>query len=177
MSARAALKVTAAIEDVHSQLAQVRAEAERLRGEIEHEETRPVSVETVERRVDETILRLESFAARMLTGGEFIHLGGPSQSGDHLAQLPVHPFVLAAILNPSQLRVWLLGSAHAALETLPEPVDDATRASRVRELQTKLRTVEAAEVELSWAAEAAGIDPNWSGDLDPALVLGLENAA
>jgi hypothetical protein len=174
MSAKATARITDAVGHVRGQVDQVRADAVRLRDEIEHEQSRPVPVGTIEERVHETIARLQSFLSRMVTGGEFIHPGGPRQAGDLLAQMPVHPFTVAAVVAPDQLRAWLMERATSALQSLPEPADATTRAKRIEALQAKLRAAERSEADLCWQAMEAGIDLDWRGDLDPLLVLGLE---
>jgi hypothetical protein len=176
MSAKPAARFTDAVGHARDQLDQVRADAVRLRDEIEHEQSRPVPLGTIEERVNETVARLQSFLSRMVTGGEFVHPGGPHQAGDLLVQMPVHPFTAAAVATPEALKGWLMERATSALQSLPEPADAATRAKRIAALETKLRAAEVREVDLCWEMLDAGLDPDWRGDLDPNLVLGLEAA-
>jgi hypothetical protein len=171
---KAAARITDAIGHARDQLDQVRAEAASLRAELEHEANRPVPLGTIEERVDATIARLQSFLSPMVTGGEFIHPGGPHQAGDLLAQMPAHPFAVAAVVAPDALKGWLMGRASGALETLPEPANASTRAKRVATLKAKLRASEVREVDLCWEMLDANLDPEWNGDISPELVLGLE---
>jgi hypothetical protein len=177
MSVKVAARISDVVASSRGQLDQVRAEVDRLRAEIEHEQSRPIPLGTIEERVDATISRLQNFASSLITGGEFIHPSGLPQVGDQLALLPLHPFTVAAVVAPDALKGWFMEKASGALERLPEPVDGPTRAKRVVALETKLRAAEIKEVALSWEMANEGLDPGWRGDISPELVLGLENAA
>jgi hypothetical protein len=174
---KAAARIVDAVGHARDQLDQVRAEAASLRAELEHEANRPVSVETIEERLDATVARLQNFACSLVTAGDFIAPNAPPQVGDQLALLPVHPFTVMAAVAPDALKSWLMERARGALATLPEPVDEPTRAKRIAALEAKLRASEAHEVALVWEMLDAGLDPDWRGDLDPVIVLGLEEAA
>jgi hypothetical protein len=176
VSARATLKVTDAIAQLRDQLDRIRDEVAQLRGELEIETSRPVPVEEVTARVDATVTRLQGFVAQQLMVGDLILPDG-GQIADHLARLTVSPFAVAAVVAPDQLRSWLLEKTTKALETLPEPASAEDRAKRIKALKAKLRVAEHSEAALLWESLEAGIDLEWRGDLDPALVLGLENAA
>jgi hypothetical protein len=176
MSAKAALKVTDAIAQLRDQLDRIRDEVAQLRGELEIEASRPVPVEETAARIDATVSRLRGFITPQLTVGDLILPDG-NQIADYLARLTVSPFAIAAVVAPDQLRAWLLEKATSALESLPEPADATTRTKRIEALQAKLRAAERSEADLCWQALEAGIDLEWRGDLDPALVLGLQEAA
>jgi hypothetical protein len=176
MSARAALKVTDAIAQLRGQLDRIRHEVAQLRDELEIEASRPVPLSETEARIETTVERLRGFVANQITVGDLILPDG-NQTADYLAQLRTSAFAIAAVVAPDQLRGWLRERATVALETLPEPVDAAVRGKRIAALEARLRDAEATEASLCWEAAAAGIDLDWRGDLDPALVLGLENAA
>jgi hypothetical protein len=81
------------------------------------------------------------------------------------------------VVAPAELKGWLMSEVARVMATLPEPADDATRTKRVAALKRQLRIAEVREIDLSWQLLDAGLDPDWRGDLDPDLVLGLENAA
>jgi hypothetical protein len=175
VSARATLKVTDAIAQLRDQLDRIRDEVAQLRGELEIETSRPVPVEETTARIDATVTRLQGFVAQQLMIGDLVLPDG-TQIADHLARLTVSPFAVAAVVAPDQLRSWFLEKTTKALETLPEPVDASTRAKRIATLKTQLRAAETREVTLLWEAAEAGIVLDWRGDLDPAIVLGLEAA-
>ena len=176
MSAKAALKVTDAIAQLRDQLDRIRNEVAQLRGELEHEQSRPVPLSETEARIEATVARLRGFVASQITVGDLILPDG-NQVADYLARLTVPGFAIAAVVAPDQLRSWLLEGTAKVLETLPEPVDAATRDKRIEALKAKLRTAERSEAALLWESLEAGIDLDWRGDLDPVTVLGLEDAA
>jgi hypothetical protein len=175
MSAKTAARIADAVASSRGQLDQVRAEVDRLRGELEIETSRPVPPEAVEARVDATVARLRSFVPGQLSLGDLLMPDG-NQIGDYLARLKLSPFEIAAVLMPDALKGWLVAEVERVMAKLPEPVDDATRTKRVTSLERQLRAAEVREVDLCWELLDAGLDPDWR-NLDPDLVLGLENAA
>jgi hypothetical protein len=175
MSGKAVARIADAVASSRGQLDQVRAEVDRLRGELEIETSRPVPTEAVEARVDATVARLRSFVPGQLSLGDLLMPDG-NQIGDYLARLKVSPFEIAAVVAPDQLKDWLMAGTAHAMAALPEPADDATRTKRITALKRQLRAAEVREVDLSWEMLDAGLDPDWRGDLDPLLVLGLESA-
>ncbi len=174
MSAKAVARIADAVASSRGQLDQVRAEVDRLRGELEIETSRPVPTEVLEARIDATVARLRSFVPGQLSLGDLLMPDG-AQIGDYLARLKVSPFEIAAVVAPAELKGWLMAEAERVMAKLPEPADDATRTKRVAGLKHQLRVAEGREVDLSWAMTEAGLDPDWRGDLDPELVLGLSD--
>jgi hypothetical protein len=77
-------------------------------------------------------------------------------------------------MTPNEVKKWLVSRAAAAMQSLAEPVDDATRTKRVADLKRRVREAEGREVDLCWEMVDAGLAFDWRSDLDPALVLGLE---
>jgi hypothetical protein len=175
VSVKVAAKISDAVASSRGQLDQVRAEVERLRSELEIEASRPVPAEVVEVRVEATVARLCSFVQGKVSIGD-LFLPDGNQVGDHLTQARVSPFEIAAVVAPDQLKDWLMAGTAHAMAALPEPADDATRTKRITALKRQLRAAEVREVDLSWEMLDAGLDPDWRGDLDPLLVLGLESA-
>jgi hypothetical protein len=176
MSAKTAARIADAVASSRGQLDQVRAEVDRLRGELEIETSRPVPAEVVEVRVEATVARLRSFVQGKVSIGD-LFLPDGNQVGDHLTQAQVSPFEMAAVVVPDQLKDWLMAGAAHAMAALPEPADDATRTKRVAALKRQLRAAEVREVGLCWELLDAGLDPDWRGNISSELVLGLENAA
>jgi hypothetical protein len=182
MSAKAAAKTInligqfrAQLDQAMAQLADTRSEVDRLRSDLELEEARPVPAEVVEARASATIDRLRGFvASQMSTGDLFSPHGG--QVADYLARLSAPPFAVAAIVSPDELKRWLVDQAAAAMRSLPEPVDDATRIKRVADLKRRVREAEGREIDLCWELLDAGVEFDWRPGLDPALVLDLEAA-
>jgi hypothetical protein len=182
MSAKAAAKATnligqfrAQLDQAMAQLADTRAEVDRLHSELELEEVRPVPAEVVEARAAATIDRLRGFVASQMSMGDLFSLHG-GQVGDDLARLSVSPFAVAAITSPDELKRWLVNEAAAAMQSLPEPVDDATRTKRVADLKRRVREAEGREIDLCWELLDTGVEFDWRPGLDPALVLGIEAA-
>jgi hypothetical protein len=172
MSVKTAARIADAVASSRGQLDQVRAEVDRLRGELEIETSRPVPTEVIEARIDRTVARLRSFVPGQLSLGDLLMPDG-NQIGDYLARLKLSPFEIAAVMAPAELKGWLMSEVARVMATLPEPADDATRTKRVAGLKRQLRAAEVREVGLSWEMANSGLDPDWRGDLDPDLVLGL----
>jgi hypothetical protein len=180
MSAKAAARAInpigqfrAQLDQAMAQLADTRAEVDRLRSELELEESRPVPREVVEERAAATVDRLRGFVARQVSTGDLFSRHG-GRVGDYLARLSASPFAVAAVVAPDELKSWLVTEAAAAMQSLPEPVDDATRTKRVADLKLRVWEAEGREIDLCWELLDTGVEFDWRPGLDPALVLGLE---
>jgi hypothetical protein len=173
MSARP--RVLDAVAELRDQIARLRSEASDLRGELEIEGSRPVPVDEVDARIEATVARLQGFVADRVSVGDLILPDG-HQSADYLARLQVPGFAIAAVVAPDQLSAWLRGQSLTAMQKLPEPASAEDLAKRIATLKAKLKAAEVREIDLLWQATEAGIGVDWREDLDPALVLGLEDA-
>jgi hypothetical protein len=156
------------------ELGGVRSEVASLKADLELEQSRPLPLAVVERRVDATIARLRAHAAARLSvaGALVMPVGGDAEHALHSSG--VAPFAVAALVDPDALRRWLMHEAETALQRLPEPATDEVREVRLLELRCRLAAAERRESDLCWQSFDNGLDPGWRADLDPAAVLGLD---
>jgi hypothetical protein len=165
-------KFLGGIDDVAGEIARLREQVDRTKGEVAVEQARPVPLAEVEARLDATIAGLRAQAERLVMAGELVRAeGGPLAAVLTHAQVP--GFVLAAVVAPAPLAAWLREQALSAAERMGEPIDATTRSTRVNALRAKLADLERREAELWWAAFDRDLDLPPRPDADPAAVLGL----
>ena len=171
--ARSLPGVAEALAAATASLAGLRADIERVKAEISDVEARPLPRDEVEARVEATIAELREAATRHL------HLGGIVRADSEplvpsLLARQVPPFAMLALAAPDVLRGLFHSQAEAALAVLPAPVDAATRTKRLAKLRAELAKLERQEADVMWSTLAAGAEPAWRTDIDPAALLGLD---